>query len=98
MRKGRMFAMAGRAGERNGKSMGCTELGPRVETGQAPGLVLFPRVVLTWDCAMMPLPAHSPVILSAPLSFLARQLEELLHGRQISLLSFQSSAPCTSGL
>lgn len=95
MRKGNMFAMAGRAGERNGKSVGCRELGPMVERGQAPGPVLFFGVMLIWDCAMMPLSAHSPVVLTAPLSFLERQLEELLHRRQIPLLSFQPSAPCT---
>lgn len=61
----------------------------------SPGLVLFFRVMLTWDRAMMPLSAHSPVTLSVPLSFLEKQLEELLHQGQIALLSFQPSAPCT---
>lgn len=93
MRKGNMFAMAGRAGERNGKSVGCRELGPMLERGQTPGPVLFFGVMLIWDCAMMPLSAHSPVILTAPLSFLERQLEELLHRRQIPRYPFSPLPP-----
>lgn len=69
MRKGRMFAVAGRPGERNGKSMGCRELGPMMETGQAPGLVLLFRVMLTWDCAMMPLCSFSCHSLCSSLLF-----------------------------
>lgn len=46
MRKGRMFAMAERAGERKGKSVGCRVVGLTAEIGQAPGPALLLTVML----------------------------------------------------
>lgn len=65
-----MFAI-GRGGWRkewkvNGPQRVGTHGGDRAGTWSC----AFFRVMLTWDCAVMPLSAPSPVILSAPLSFL----------------------------
>lgn len=57
MRKGRLFATAERAGEREGTPTGCRAVGPTVDTGQTPGPALLRTVLLVWDCA-----TQSPVL------------------------------------
>lgn len=86
----KLFTMAEGAEERKRKAMGTAWWDSRGEMGQVPGLVLLFTAMLPWDWGAMSL----LVQFSHPISFLQKQLQELLCKGHKPLPSFPPSAPC----